>query len=448
MALSDDELRRAVDDAANLMAGGRKALVFLFCRNDIGSVIAYLAAVAAGHAVALLDASLPGVLRGQLIASYEPEWIVEPGDPGAAKPGIGPTHIFGSQVHRTASEGLPIHHDLAVLLSTSGSTGSPKFVRLSHGNVVANTRSIVRALGITSAERPVTSLPMFYSYGLSVINSHLAAGARLVLTDASIVTRDFWDLVAEHKCSSFAGVPQTYRMLRRIGFQDFPLPALRTMTQAGGKLEAAVVVEFHEHMEARGGRFFVMYGQTEATARIAVLPPDHLPEKAASVGIAVPDGRIEIEVDGRSVDDPGEHGEVVYSGPNVMMGYATGRSELGRGDDLDGVLHTGDIGFLDDDRFLHITGRSARIAKVYGLRFNLDEIEGLLRRHGPVAVIGADDRLVAFCEFDDGGRYQELAKELARALRIHHRAIELRHIPALPLNAHGKVEYARLAEDA
>ena len=136
-------------------------------------------------------------------------------------------------------------------------------------------------------------------------------------------------------------------------------------------------------MAARGGRFFVMYGQTEATARIAYVPPDRLSEKLGSAGIAIPGGRLSIEPAGAGTMDGPVTGEVVYEGPNVMLGYATGSGDLALGDELGGVLRTGDIGYLDEDGFLFLVGRSKRIAKVFGLRINLDEVEAAMREHGP-----------------------------------------------------------------
>jgi acyl-CoA synthetase (AMP-forming)/AMP-acid ligase II len=219
-----------------------------------------------------------------------------------------------------------------------------------------------------------------------------------------------------------------------------------TLTQAGGRLEPALVAHFAELMRRRGGRFHVMYGQTEATARIAVLPGDAAAERPGSVGRPIRDGHIAIDADGRAAD-PGEIGEIVYRGPNVMLGYATERADLSRGDELSGELRTGDLGFVDAEGYLHVTGRTARIAKVHGLRISLDEVEALARVDGPVAVIGGEDRLIVFYEGVAGDVLAARQRELSARLRIHASAISVRAIDAIPRAASGKVDYPRLGTE-
>ncbi len=392
-------------DAAERAAGKLRArgLVFCFARNDIASVTTYLGALQAGCAIALLPANLPPDFQERLIDLYRPQDM----DP-------------------------PVHSGLALLLSTSGSTGSPKFVRLTLDNVRANARSIAEALGIDSSSRAIASLPIHYSYGLSVLNSHLVRGASVVLTDAGLTTPVFWNLVREHECESFAGVPYSYQMLDRLGLDKLNVPSIRTLTQAGGKLNPNLIRKFHQVLAARDGRFFTMYGQTEATARIAILPPEYLPHKAGSVGFAIPRGNIRID-----------NGEIVYTGPNVMLGYAECRADLSLGDVRGGALRTGDLGHLDADGLLYVTGRLKREAKLFGLRVNLDEIEGMVRVHGPAAIVGGVDRLSIYCEFEET-LFPACRDELASKLRIHAQAFEFRRIDRIPTHASGKIDYSAL----
>ncbi len=444
-------LSAAVDAVAGAFERPDKSLVFCLCRNDPATVIAYLAALEAGHAVMLLDAAVRGDVLADLVARYRPEIVG------------GSTALSGAVIEAlSAAYGAPrvergvtvaarcstsggfINPDLDVLLSTSGTTGSPKFVRLAGGAVSANALSIAAALSVSPSDRAVTSLPLHYSYGLSVLNSHLASGACIVLTEHGPLDRQFWGAVREFGCTSFAGVPYSYQILERIGFDRFDLPGLETMTQAGGKLDAGRVERFHKIMAKRGGRFFVMYGQTEATARIAVLPPELLLDKVGSAGRAIPGGRLEIEVEGVSASGPGTAGEIVYSGANVMMGYATERRDLSRGDELGGRLHTGDIGYLDGDGCLFVTGRSKRISKVGGYRVDLDDVEAHLAVNGPTAVTGTDDLIVAYCEFGDEDSLQQLRIQLSRALSLHHQSIRLVRIDALPRTSSGKIDYGSL----
>ena len=419
-------LADAVGRVAQMLRSDRKELVFCACDRDVGSVVGYLAAVTAGHAVALTDRNVHEDLAAALVERYQPRFMLE---------------ADGAEVRVTERRGLPdappIHGELTVLLSTSGTTGSPRFVRLARRNLEANAASIVEYLGIGPGERAIASLPIHYSYGLSVLNSHLAAGASVVLTRESVIRPGFWEQATAHGATSFAGVPYTYAMLERTGLLQTRAPeTLKTLTQAGGRLAPEAIVALHELMTARGGRLFVMYGQTEATARIAYVPPAALPEKAGTIGIPIPRGQLRVE-----------DGELVYRGPNVMLGYAEDRADVARGDDLQGELRTGDLGRADDDGFFVITGRSARIAKVFGLRVNLDEVEAAARRFGAVAAVDGGDAVRLFVE-GGGEAVDERAvrSHLADLLRVNSRAFDVHAIERLPTRGSGKIDYAALAE--
>lgn len=421
------DLADAVADRARAFDSRSKSLILSFCRNDFGSMTTYLAAIEAGAAVALLPENMAPEFQAHLISVYRPEFLFNP----ACTDGY--SEIGGGLWKRAADfSEPPIHPGLAVLLSTSGTTGNPKFVRLSLDNLLANARSIAEALRIQPDQRAAANLPLHYSYGLSVINSHLASGASLVLTGDSFVTPPFWNLLREQACDSLAGVPYSYQMLDRLKLDGLNVPGIRTLTQAGGKLGSELIAKFHQIMKDRGGRFFTMYGQTEATARIAVLPPEMLPEKLGSVGLAIPGGTLKIE---------GE--EIVYSGPNVMLGYAECRDDLALGDTQGGVLRTGDLGRLDADGCLWVTGRLKREAKLFGLRVNLDDLEAMVRVHGPAAVIGRTDSLSIFCEFEET-LFPVCRDELAVKLRVHARAFQFHRIDRLPINGAGKIDYAAL----
>jgi acyl-coenzyme A synthetase/AMP-(fatty) acid ligase len=235
-------------------------------------------------------------------------------------------------------------------------------------------------------------------------------------------------------------------MLKRIGFFGFDLPSLRHMTQAGGKLDTATILEFHRVLANHNQQFHVMYGQTEATARISCLPPKDLPRKAGSVGFAIPGGKIDIRSEkgdnlGRCVT-----GEVVYTGPNVMMGYAICREDLSRGDEHGGVLYTSDIGYLDREGYLYITGRNKRIAKVFGKRVNLDEVEDRLLRYGPTAAVSGEEKIILYCEHGSPEELKRYKKELVEEFTLHPTSFVIRRIDKLPTTPRGKVSYKELEE--
>jgi len=233
-------------------------------------------------------------------------------------------------------------------------------------------------------------------------------------------------------------------MLRRLDLDKLSAKSILAMTQAGGKLDNNAVQHFHDKMAARRGTFWVMYGQTEATARIAILPAKMLPEKLGSAGVAIPGGSLSILTDDGLTTQPGVVGELVYRGPNVMWGYALERKDLAKGDELGGVLYTGDRASLDQDGYVSIVGRAKRDAKVFGLRINMDDVEAMLKIHGPAAVVAGDDKLIAYCEFGNQVELEKLQAALSAKLRLHASALDFRRISKLPTSGAGKIDYAKL----
>lgn len=435
-ALSHDQLRDAIAAESarlNRFAGGTKALVLIALAPSLAPVLTHLAALAAGHAALPIPPELDDRRLGRLLALYRPELVARP----LLAPDAGYEPVAPG-LWRRAGPGAeaPLHPDLALLLSTSGSTGSPRMVRLSRAAVAANAAQIVAALGLTPAERAPTALPLSYSYGLSVLHSHLAAGAAVILTGEGLTGRGFWQVLAESSATSFAGVPQSYAMLRRLDLDRLAPPGLTTLTQAGGAMPPDLIAHFHALAHRRGGRMFVMYGQTEATARIAVLPAEELADNLGAAGRALPGGALSTDRDGR----------LLYHGPNVMMGYGEGRADLARGDELGGRLETGDLGRLDASGMLWITGREKRIAKLDGRRFNLDEIEAAAAAFGPAAVLERAERLVIVLAAT-ALPAPEARTAFAQGLGLHSSQLRWRLVETLPLTGRGKLDYAALAEE-
>lgn len=444
-------LREEVIKLATTLSSPKKCLVFCYCSNHPGSVIEYLASIQAGHAVALLDSKSTPEVRKSLTDLYQPDILFDTANDLGSSAGnrdyMGPED--GGNRHqlfrrRHTNDLPPINKDLATLLTTSGSTGSPKFVRLSRKNVESNARSISIALKLNPQERAISSLPIHYSYGLSVLNSHLLSTGSVVLTNLSPLERPFWDLFREHGCTSLAGVPFQYQLLDRIGFADMELPTLKTMTQAGGRLANETITKFHDLLSCRGARLVVMYGQTEATARMTCLPPDQLRRKLGSVGLPILGGEVKIKTEAGLTTRANCKGEIVYSGPNVMMGYATSRQDLMRGEETDAILYTGDIGYLDQEGFLYITGRRQRISKLFGLRINLDDVEQMLNENGPVAVVGDDEKILVFCEYGNEKIYDQYSRKLARTLKVPQQVFTFRYLESIPLTSSGKIDYKKL----
>ncbi|ORT57278.1 AMP-dependent synthetase [Streptomyces sp. CB03238] len=406
--------------------GPRRRLVLLAGANTVDALVTYLAALAAGHPVLLVPGDNAEAVRS-LTDAYDPDVVAAPDRDG------------GWTLHeRRAGSVHTLHEDLALLLSTSGTTGSPKLVRLSHDNVQANAESIATYLGIRPDDRAATTLPMHYCYGLSVINSHLLSGAGLVLTDLSVADPCFWDLLRARRATTFAGVPYTFDLLDRVGFADMDLPHLRYLTQAGGRLAPDRVTRYAGLGSRRGWDLFVMYGQTEATARMAYLPPERAAGRPRAIGIPVPGGSFRLEPH-PDWPEPGT-GELVYTGPNVMLGYAENPADLALGRTV-GELRTGDIGRRAPDGLYEVVGRVSRFAKILGLRVDPERIESMLADRGITAYCaGDDDRLVVAAARSgvDAGHVRRL---VVKECGLPPRSVHVHVLPELPRLASGKPDY-------
>lgn len=439
IAIIDDQnvelsYRRLADLATSLAAQiPARSLVFCLCNNSIDALVGYLACLNARAVTLLLDKDIAPELLKQLIGSYQPGYLWRQTETGYAL----------QDLDQKAPE---MDDQLALLIATSGSTGSPKMVRLSYQNLVANTRSIVDYLDIDSSERPLAWLPMNYVYGLSIINTHLAQGATLLLTNSSPVQPTFWRFLKENKATSLSGVPYSWEILHKLRFTRMNLPSLKTLTQAGGKLRPELHSEMAKWASDKGLRFFVMYGAAEATSRMGYLPVENTVEKPGAMGIAIPGGSFALEDDeGNEISDSGKCGELVYYGPNVSLGYANCRNDLAKGDERKGKLATGDLAVRDSDGFYTIVGRKARFLKVFGNRVGLDELEHLVLNVFPsleCAAVGSDDNIRIF--ITDASATSAVKQYLAQTCHLHHSAFTMKCIDAIPKNAAGKTLYHQL----
>lgn len=422
-----------------------KVLVFDCASNTIGSLVGYLALQKLNAVPLMLSDNVDKDFFHSLVKIYEPNylWIAQDKLSRYCENVESLLEYKDYCLVKLYDVNHDLNSDLALLLSTSGSTGSSKLVRLSYTNIVSNALSIAEYLDIKVTERPITSLPMYYSYGLSVINSHILKGATILLTNYSVVQMEFWRFFKEKEATSFAGVPYTYEMLAKIRFGKMDLPSLHTMTQAGGKLSKELVEFFAQISIDKGFRFFVMYGQTEATARMSYLPCDKVLEKPSSIGIAIPNGKFELrsETD-ELIREVCVDGELCYSGPNVFMGYATSAQDLSLGDLTGGILKTGDIACVDADGYYYITGRKSRFVKIYGNRIGLDNIEQILKsRIADCACTGNDNKVELYVtqhpDFDIIGYISE-------KVHLHPSVFALHVISEIPKSESGKILYAKL----
>lgn len=285
---------------------------------------------------------------------------------------------------------------LAEILFTSGSTGVPKGVMLTHLNLRANAESILSYLKLTADDSMLLVLPLFYCYGLSVLHTHLKVGASIAFNNNFILMGSFIDNLNKYKITGFAGVPSHFQMLLRKSetFKNTKFTHLRYVTQAGGKLHESFIKEFITALP--GVNFFVMYGQTEATARLAYLPPKYMMSKIGSIGKSIPGVILKIVDNDGSTVAIDEIGEIVAKGNNIMKGYY--HDQEGTSKALkDGWLYTGDLGRTDKDGFIFLTARKKGIMKIGGHRISPKEIEGVIVTISDVidcTVIAIEDELL------------------------------------------------------
>lgn len=425
-----------------------RSLVFNLCRNVIGSMAGYLSFLNNRIVPLMLDANINEVLFSNLTEIYQPQYLWIPEDMAERYASMEVLYeAYGYKLLKTGFTTIyPLYEELALLLTTSGSTGSPKLVRQSYTNIQSNAEAIVKYLEITESERPVTTLPMNYTYGLSIVNSHVLVGATILLTEHPIVSKAFWDFMKAEKATSFGGVPYTYEMLKRVKFFRMDLPDLRTFTQAGGKLSPELHKEFAEYALEKGKHFVVMYGQTEATARMAYLPYDMALKKYGSMGIAIPGGKFTlVDVDGNAITEPGIVGELVYEGDNVTLGYAECGADLQKGDERGGRLETGDMAKQDEDGYYFIVGRKKRFLKLFGNRVNLDEVDRMVKSAFPdvdCASTGTDELMKVY--ITNAEYVNKVESLIEERTHINNRAFTVEVIDKIPRNEAGKTLYKDL----
>ncbi|NKD77965.1 AMP-binding protein [Haematospirillum sp. H1815] len=444
--MSYHDLACQADFWANAVAG--RNLVLILCENCPEAVMAYIGLMRANSVPALVHHSVSQHHLVDITNRLNPGYILCPLNHA---PTFGQARIVQQRngyvlMHRGESPAM--HDQLSLLLTTSGSTGSRSFVRISRNNILSNAASIAQSLDLKESDRAITTMPFSYSYGLSIIHSHLLVGASVFVTENAVITPAFWHAVREHRVTNFGGVPFIYQTLKRLHLDTMDLPALRLLTQAGGRMDPDDIQSFVRSCTHKNRQFRVMYGQTEATARMSCVPWDAMPSKGHTIGIPIPGGSMFlIDEAGNPIQEPEQPGELVYQGPNVSLGLAQSADDLTLGDCHKGTLHTGDIACRDSDGFLRIIGRKKRFLKIFGHRVSLDETEHLLEKAGyHAACSGHDDRLCVF--ITDADKAKDVAAFLQSATGLHHKGIFVHIVPAFPRLESGKTDYSTLMNQA
>ena len=423
-----------------------RTVVFCICNNEIGSVAAYVGFLRNKVVPLLLPASIDLEALKLLEIKYRPSFIWAPLSwrEKFLGRGIVVTEVGYALYSSYIGSPCELNPELALLVTTSGSTGSRQMVRISYENLLANSQSIIKGLELSAKDIPITTLPMSYVFGLSIINTHLILGGTIILSNRSLMDKRFWELLKSKKATTFGGVPYTYEMIKRFGCNFLKETSIDQLIQAGGRLHPDFIKDFGGRCRQFGVRFFVMYGQTEATSRISILPSEFTELKPESIGVAIPGGKLELVFDQINSDVVNvKTGELVYFGPNVSLGYALDFADLAKLDENRGFLRTGDLATVDQDGFYYIVGRKKRFLKLYGNRVSLDEVESFIQSQGwNGACIGTDDNLKIYVDAVEN--HGALKIRVAGFLGINHKAISVLYIENLPRLESGKVAYSKL----
>lgn len=422
-----------------------RSLLFLLTENNVGGIAWSIGCMGAKQVPLILNAHTEEGLFQNLMEIYRPPYLCVPkGNPMVESYKV-VMEAYGYVLLSTGNESCPLHEELSHLLPTSGSTGSPKLVRHKYANIEAAALNISTFFELTSNDRPLLVLPLYYTMGLSIVFSHLYAGATILATNQSMTDRAFWQFLKEQKATSFTGVPYSFEILNLMRFFRMDLPDLQLLTQGGGKMPKALNQKFVDYCKTTGKRWIATYGQSEGTARMAWLPAEWAESKMGSIGRAVPNGEMFlIDGEGNTITEPNVQGEMCYRGKNVTMGYARQREDLLLGDERNGFLKTGDLAYQDEDGCFYIVGRMGRFLKLFGMRIGLDECEQIIKAKFPIecACVGNDEKMTVY--ITDGNLTASVKEELVDKTKLVATAFEIKVISAIPKNEAGKVLYSKL----
>ncbi len=420
----------------------RKSLILILSSFSKDFLVNYLSFLKYGHTQIIIDENIKEEFFNEIVSKYRPEFIFTREYKKILnnkyniknKNFLNEYNIYQSK----KSQKIKLNRNLAVLLSTSGSTGSNKFVKQTYENIYSNCKNIAKYLKIKTTDRSITNLPLSYSYGLSVINSHFIKGGSIFVTINTILEKMFWQKIYKYKITNLNGVPFFYEILKRIEFEKFNLKYIKFFTQAGGHLDEKLNKYFVEYCLKNKKKFIVMYGQTEATSRISYLDWKYSLSKLGSIGKAIPGGNLKIKKNKK-------RGELIYQGKNVSMGYSENFKDLIDNDINKGTLHTGDVAKKDADGFFYILGRLNRNIKIYGFRINLDDLERkLIAKSYSCACVGQNELIRIY--YSKKNQKKGIYFELLNTFKFKKNYFEMIFVKKIPYSSNGKIKYSKLNE--
>lgn len=422
-----------------------RCIVFILCENSIGAISGFLSCIENKVVPLMLSADVDKIQLLDNINTYLPQYIWVPNRMVEHFEYDNIYTKYNYSLLKTNIEKYEIYDDLSLLMTTSGSTGSPKFVRHSYKNLEISAFNISKLFELNQNERAMISLPINFTQGLSTVISNLYAGGTLLLTTTTLMNKKFWEMMKRHRATSFTGVPYSYEILRKLRFMKMDLPYLRIINQGGGRLSDDVFMELAIYAENNDKKFIATYGSTETTSRMCYLKSEYATKKCGSIGKAIENGKIiVVDEEGKEITIPKEVGELIYYGDNVTLGYSECLQDLIKGDERNGIYNTGDLAYKDEEGFIFIVGRKRRFLKLFGYRIGLDHTERMLKKQfeGDFACVGTDKKMIIY---KTNEQYEDEIKSfLVNKTNINGIAFEIRYINSIPKNASGKTLYTEL----
>ena len=408
----------------------------------------FLALVEIRAVPVLLPGNLEEGLLTEYVARYRPNYICRL---SSRKSSAAETQIVfrfrGYVIASCRGGGAPVHEELAFLMSTSGSTGSPKAVRFSYRNLRAAADNVAGIFALTNEDKGLINIPVYFVQGLMASLAHLYAGGAVLVSDLSLMSRAYWDLLESSRCTFITGVPFSYEVMVKLGLLKKELPDLKIVNVGGGRPNDQLWKSLAEWAAMKGKRLIMTYGATETGSRMMYLPPELALRKAGSIGRATLHGRMTlVDENGCEIREVGTQGEMVYYGDIVSMGYAVRREDLDRGDERHGRYETGDLAYFDEDGCYYVTGRKSRFTKIYGYRIGLDEVERLLKDRFRLSAACTGDDVHVQVYVEQPVEQEEVIAFLSKTLHLLPGVFQIIPIEAIPRNSAGKVLYAALNE--
>lgn len=420
----------------------KKKVFLILCENDPYLISLYTFLLSKNHVLILVDSLLNNSFLKKIIKDYDPDYVVGKNffyEKFDLIKKINEICIFKNTNPITKK----LYPDLALLLPTSGTTGSSKFVRISHKNLYYNTVDICNYLKINSGDSTITTMPFNYTYGMSIINTHLFKGCKIVFYNGTVLEKRFFDLLNIHKITSFGGVPFIYEMLKKLKFEKLNTNSLKYVTQAGGKMDISLWEYFYEISKLKKIKFISMYGATEATSRMSYLPYEFMLKKKGSIGKGLDKTSLYIvdQTTKKLINKPNHEGEILCKGKNVFLGYAENLKDLELGDKNKEKFYTGDIGYKDKDGFFFISGRKDRFSKILGHRINLDELENIINLKFPKSFVVKREKIIVYSLINHDS--EVLINYISKTLNLHKRLFSFSKISEIPLTKNNKINYAK-----